>query len=250
MIQLFRSLFAPPRHLILVLAALWIGLVLTEKRAARDKISKEAINNLVFFSLIAYVLGGRILFVVSNLPSFSGNLLSVFSPNIDLFDPAGALAAAVMAGCIYGQRRRLPVWSTLDALTPLFAALAVGLSLSHLAAGTAFGRPADIPWGMQLWNASRHPTQIYQLIASLAILAFIWLRISDSPAGTEFLLFIALSAGTRLFLEAFRGDSPLVLGGLRLAQILAWLILAGSLLALDRIQRTKKPAGPSQENMD
>ena len=33
--------------------------------------------------------------------------------------------------------------------------------------------------------------------------------------------FTALTAGARLFLEAFRGDSTLVLGGLRLAQAVA-----------------------------
>jgi phosphatidylglycerol---prolipoprotein diacylglyceryl transferase len=165
MLTLFRSLFAPPRHLILLLAALWLGLTLSEKRVGRHGISKDALNNMVYYSLLGYVVGGRVLFVLANLSAFTQSPLSIFSLNIDLFDPMGALATAILVGFVYGQRQNLSLWSTLDALTPLFATLAIGLSLSHLAAGTAFGRPTNLPWGIDLWNAARHPTQIYELIA-------------------------------------------------------------------------------------
>ncbi|HQU35483.1 MAG TPA: hypothetical protein PLR65_02745, partial [Anaerolineales bacterium] len=43
--------------------------------------------------------------------------------------------------------------------------------------------------------------------------------------GVLFLNFTALTAGARLFLEAFRADSTLILGGVRLAQVVAWLAL-------------------------
>lgn len=231
MLTLFRSLFAPPRHLILILAALWLGLTLSEKRVDQHGISKEALNNLVYYSILGYILGGRILFVLAHLTAFTQSPLGIFSINIDLFDPVGALLTALLVGSIYGQRRKLPLWPTLDALTPLFAILAIGLSLSHLAAGTAFGSPTNLPWGIELWNATRHPTQLYELIASLLIFGFIWFRKADSPAGSDFLWFSALTAGSRLIFEAFRGDSTLVFGGIRLAQIFAWAVLAAAIVA-------------------
>lgn len=243
MLPLFRSLFAPPRHLILILGALWLGLVLSEKRVARHGISKEALNNLVFYSSLAYIIGGRILFVVENLTVFIEAPLSIFSPNIDLFDPLGALMTAVLVGMVYGRRQKLALWPTLDALTPLFAVLAIGLHLSHLAAGTAFGSPTPLPWGIDLWNAARHPTQVYELVASLLIFAFLWLRKPGSPAGSDFLWFAGLTAGSRLFLEAFRGDSTILFGGIRLAQIIAWVILALVLLASE-ILRSKEKTNP------
>jgi hypothetical protein len=58
MIELFRSLFAPPRHLILLLAALWLGLALSEKRVERHAISKDALNNIIYVTLIGYLIGG------------------------------------------------------------------------------------------------------------------------------------------------------------------------------------------------
>ncbi len=52
MINLFRTLFSPPRHLILLIAAMWLGLTLAEKRSERHGISKEALNNIVYYSLL------------------------------------------------------------------------------------------------------------------------------------------------------------------------------------------------------
>jgi phosphatidylglycerol:prolipoprotein diacylglycerol transferase len=239
MIDLFRSLFAPPRHLILLVAALWVGLALAEKRSERHGISKEALNNIVYYGLFGYILGGRLLYALSNLSVFAQSPLSLFSINLDLFDPIAALVTAALVELIYGSRQKLPFWAALDALTPLFAILAVGLALSHLAAGTAFGSPTNLPWGMELWNATRHPTQIYGLIAALLIFAWVWRRKVDARSGSTFLAFAALTAAARLFLEAFRGDSILIFGGLRLAQVAAWIVLAGALAASEAIRKAK-----------
>lgn len=240
MIALFRSLFAPPRHLILVLVALWIGLALSEKRADRHSISRDMLNNLVYSSLFVYIVSGRVLFALANYSAFAASPLSLFSINIDLFDPTGALITALLVGFVYGQGQKLRWWSILDALTPLFAVLAIGLSLSHLAAGTAFGSPTDMPWGISLWNTRRHPTQIYELISAIFIFMMIWFRESKSPPRSTFLIFAALTAASRLFLEAFRGDSTLVFGGLRLAQIVAWVVLALALMAVEFTQQVDK----------
>lgn len=237
MIETFRSLLAPPRHFLLIVAALWIGLTLAEKRSERHGVSKEQLNNLTFNSLIAYVIGGRLSFALSNLSAFAQSPLSIFSPNPDLFDPTGGLVVALLVGLIYGQRQKLQLWATLDALTPIFAMLAIGLHLAHLAAGTAFGNPTTVPWGINLWNATRHPTQVYELLASLLIFGWLWFRKSDSPPGLLFLAFTALTAGARLFLEAFRGDSTLIFGEFRLAQIAAWGILLVVFLASESVRR-------------
>jgi phosphatidylglycerol:prolipoprotein diacylglycerol transferase len=239
MIEAFRSLFAPPRHFILLVVALWIGLTLAEKRSERH-VTKEQLNNLTFNSLIAYVIGGRLLFALSNLAAFAQSPLSVFSPNPDLFDPTGGLVVAILVGLIYGQRQKLQLWGTLDALTPIFAALAIGLHLAHLAAGTAFGSPTTLPWGIDLWNATRHPSQVYELLASLLIFGWIWFRKTDSPSGLLFLTFAALTAGARLLLEAFRGDSTLVFGEFRLAQIAAWTLLAVVFFVSESIRQRGK----------
>jgi phosphatidylglycerol:prolipoprotein diacylglycerol transferase len=240
MLTLFRSLFAPPRHLILLLAALWLGLTLSEKRIERHNISKDALNNIVYYSILGYIIGGRAVFALENISAFAQSPLSIFSVNIDLFDPVGALITALIVGFMYGHRQKLVLGSTLDALTPLFAMITIGLSLSHLAAETAFGSPTNVPWGIDSWNATRHPTQIYELSASLLVFGLIWFRKTVSAAGSDFLLFAALTASSRLFLEAFRGDSTLIFGGFRFAQVIAWLVLAAVLFVNETMRREAK----------
>jgi phosphatidylglycerol:prolipoprotein diacylglycerol transferase len=234
MLTFFRNLFSPPRDLILVVAAIWAGLFLAEKRSEKYGISNEDLNNIVFFPLIGYLLGGRILFALENLSAFIKNPGSLISLNLDLFDPVGGTVVALLVALVYGQRRKLSLWPTLDALTPLFAVFALGLGLAHLASGSAFGKETSLPWGMQLWGATRHPSQIYEILASLLILGLLLLQKSDPPPGVHFLTFAALTSGARLFLEAFRGDSTIVFGGLRLAQVLAWIVLAVSLYLLEK----------------
>lgn len=240
MIEPFQSLFAPPRHLLLALAALWIGLALAERRAARHNVAKDELNNLVYSSLIAYLAGGRLIYALANLSAFAQSPQSLISLNLDLFDPFAGLLAATVVGWVYVSRHDIALRPMLDALTPFCAAVALGISLSHIAAGTAFGRPTDSPWGIELWGAVRHPSQIYELVASLLIFAVIWFLKSLSRAGLLFITFGALTAAARLFLEGFRGDSTFISGGLRLAQVIAWIALSAALIASEWILSGKK----------
>jgi phosphatidylglycerol:prolipoprotein diacylglycerol transferase len=226
MLTLFRDLFSPPRHMILLVAAAWIGLSLAEKRAERHGISKDNLNNITFYGLIAFIIGGRISFVLQNIPAFIKSPLGIISINPDIFDPFGAITAAFIVALVYGQRNKLLFWNTLDALTPLFAILSMGLGLTHLAAGTAFGKETDLPWGINLWNATRHPTQIYETLASLLTFSLLWFKKQNPHAGILFLTFAALTAASQLFIQAFRGDSVLILGNIHREQVAAWIVLA------------------------
>jgi prolipoprotein diacylglyceryltransferase len=59
--------------------------------------------------------------------------------------------------------------------------------------------------------------------------------------GVTFLAFLALSAVLRLFLEAYRGDSLLLVNGIRSAQVLAWLVLTTSLWGLGKRMQISNP---------
>ncbi len=243
MLTLFRNLFNPPRHMILLVAAAWVGLSLAEKRAERYGISKDELNNITFYGLLAYIMGGRLSFVLQNISTFSKSPVSVASINPDLFDPIGAIAIAFITALIYGQRRNLSVWPTLDALTPFFAILSIGIGLSHLAAGTAFGKETDLPWGIELWNATRHPTQIYETLASLLIFGLLWFLEENPRPGILFLTFAAFTSAAQLVLQAFRGDSTFLFNSLNQNQVIAWLILAVCFALLEFRFKPIKKAG-------
>ena len=214
---------------LILLAGLWLGLSLAEKRAPRHQTNPGHLYNLVFTALIAGVIGARLAFVAVYPQAFAGNLMSLVSLNPGLLDPTAGLAVGVIAAGIYIQRKNLSLWPTLDALTLALAVMGTAVGLAHLASGDAFGAPADLPWAIELWGAARHPSQVYETILALVILGLVWTDEIDRPTGVFFLRFTAFTAGARLFLEVFRGDSVLVFGSLRVAQLAAWAALAVSL---------------------
>ena len=138
---------------------------------------------------------------------------------------------------IYGMRKQLSLWKTLDSLTPLLAVVGIAMGISHLASGSAFGAPTKVPWGIHLWGSFRHPTQVYEIIFATMVLIVVMYIDSKwwvQNPGILFLSFLFLSANSRLFIEAFRGDSILIGDGLRLVQIVSWLILASCLVLIGR----------------
>ncbi len=225
-----------------VIASVYIGMVLTEKRASQSGLNSASLDNLILLALFGFLAGGRLSFALTHWDSFRVSPLDIISLNASLFDLTGGLAIGFIVALVYGQRKGLAFWPTLDALTPFFATVMVGIGLSHLASGNAFGKETSLPWGISLHGAVRHPSQVYEVALALFILSLIGLRKPFPIAGAQFLTFLAWTAGAHLFLEAFRGDSTLVFGGLHLGQILAWIVLAVAFLALTRLQSTQELA--------
>ena len=222
---------------LILLAGIWLGLWLAERGAHRHGIEPSHLYNLALVALLSGLVGGRLFYVLFYPSAFAASPRSIFSLNPGLFDIWGAVLAGLMAAFIYGSRKKLSFWPALDALTPGLAVMAIAISLSNLASGNAFGAPTQLPWAIELWGALRHPSQVYEAIAGLVILGivlFMQRAVNSQHAGLSLLAFLALSAGARLFLESFRGDSVLLPNGWRMAQISAWLLLAACLWLIHR----------------
>lgn len=235
---------ALPLPALTILLGIWLGLSVSERYAHKHQISPEKLYNLVFISLIAGVIGARLTYVIQFPSAFIKSPGSLISPNPGLFDISGGVVAGIIVSLVYGQRKKLSLWPTLDSLTPAFAVFAIAVSLSNLASGNAFGSPTTLPWGIELWSATRHPSQIYEAIGGGLILWYLWpgrKAVKPKP-GIIFLQFITLSALSRLFFEAFRGSSPAICYNIRVVQVYAWLILAASLWGLSRITKETNPS--------
>ena len=87
----FQNIFAPPRDLILIILAAWIGLTLSERRASRHHVNLDSLSNLLLVSLVGFVIGGRVLYALENLSIFAQSPASILSLNTALFDQWGGL---------------------------------------------------------------------------------------------------------------------------------------------------------------
>lgn len=218
---------------LVLLTGVWVGLSLAEREAARLRLKPDAVYSLAFTGLIAGVIGARLVYVARYFSAYAADPLGIILPNPATLAAAEGFLIGIIAAAIYGARRKLPLRPTLDALAPAIALMMAAIALAHIASGDAFGSPARLPWSVYLWDDYRHPSQIYEWIGALIVLG-VWRRLRGRPSfpGFAFLLVVALSATARIFLEAFRGDSLLTVGGIRSAQLWGMASLAASLAAM------------------
>lgn len=218
-----------------LLAGVWIGSSLAEKAAARLKLNSATVYNLIFYGLVAGIVGARLAYAARYLSAYLANPFGLFALTPATLYPNAGLVIGVAVAVFFGWRQKLPLRPTLDALAPGLAAFMVALGLAHLSSGDAFGAPARLPWAIYLWDDYRHPSQIYETLAALAIFAIAWRQPGGRNGdGLNFLFVVALSAAARVLLEAFRGDSVIWWGGFRAAQVVGLAVLGACLWLMRR----------------
>ena len=216
-----------------LLAGIWLGSLLLEREAPRHNVSGAVLNSLVVYGLIAGVVGARLAYGLRYLAIYAEDPLGLFSLNPAALAPTEGLLIALTVLLVLGRRWHMPVWPSLDSLAPGLAVFAVFLGIAHLSSGDAFGAPTTVTWAIELWGAKRHPTQIYEVLLAAVSLAALWrLRQTKAFGGFLFFAWLGMAAASRLFVEGFRGDSTIVLGGLRAAQLTALGVLAVVLVGL------------------
>jgi phosphatidylglycerol:prolipoprotein diacylglycerol transferase len=213
-----------------LIVGVWIGLTMAEREAKVLKIHAPAIYNLIFFGLVAGIIGARLSYAARFLDVYLDEPLSLFALNTNTIAPVDGLLIGFFVAVIYGWRKQLPLRPTLDALAPGLAVFLVTLGIAHLLSGGAFGAPTKIPLAIYLWDDYRYPTQIFETLFALGVLLAALKRPLGKPGlGLNFLLVVSLSVASRLILEAFRGDSLIWLGGFRAAQVVSLIILLSCL---------------------
>ena len=204
---------------LILLIGLYLGLSLTEKYLERYALPAGEIYTLVFGGLIAAALGGRLTYAAENLSAFKASPASLVALNLALWDPTGGVIVGLGFFAWYAMRRKMKWRPLLDSLTPGLAVVMIAVGLSDLAAGSAYGVPARLPWSIYLWGAWRHPSQVYEITGAVFALGWVLKRLSQSPdwflpkpvTGGLFWEFIAWTAALRLFLEPFQADSALLM---------------------------------------
>jgi prolipoprotein diacylglyceryltransferase len=231
--------------LLALLIGVYIGMSLIERESARLKLNPSAIGNMIFYSLLAGVIGARLGYALEFPALYSSNPLDLLALTPTTLSPLMGFAVGLVTFVIFVQRKNLPLQSTLDALAPGLALFMVSVGLAHILSGDAYGAPASVPWAIRLWNDYRHPSQFYETFLALMIFLVIRERFpKPEGAGLNFLLTVAFSSASRVFLESFRGDSIFWPGGFHEAQVIALIILAVSLYWLRRWMNLESEIDP------
>ena len=215
---------------LILLAAFWLSAEAAERSAKRLGLRGDVVYSLAFIAAAAGLIGARLGYVLEHWSAYQSDLGAIVALNFNTLSPLAGVVTGVIAAYLYARRKGVANRKLLDALTPGFIVFAAGLALADLASGDAYGSPSSLPWTIELWGAARHPAQVYQLIAVIVI-GLIVLRTRRAFDGMWFGLFVVLYAGSRLFIEAFRGDSETI-GGVRTAQLWSLIVLLAMLAVL------------------
>jgi phosphatidylglycerol:prolipoprotein diacylglycerol transferase len=208
---------------LLLLLAFALGIAMTRRRSPAVGIDSNVMLDLSLYMIIAGIIFGRLGYVVVNFSTFAqdwGNALAIWRDGGLTF--YGALLGGTWVAWLYTRPRRLSTLALLDAATP---GLALGYGIGMLGAllhstpqnPLLMGKPTGVPWAVEVGFERIHPTQIYLLIAAVAI--YYILRGQREPVrGAPFFTFLFLLAVSRFVVEFFV-QSPLVLGPLTMAQV-------------------------------
>ena len=219
--------------LLLSLLGLWLAMTVGARLAKRFEMESQALDDMVLISILAGLIGGRLLYILRFPKAFLENPTGALSINPELFLPTGGLLIGGIAFLILVQRRKLPLLRVLDALSIPAAIFAVFLGLSHLASGSFYGIATDLPIGIELWGASRFPFQILEILAAGLAAGLTWRRLASSSQQTEegtdgdlFLYWAAVTALVWIVIDPLRADAALLFGRVHSTQLGALLVLA------------------------
>jgi phosphatidylglycerol:prolipoprotein diacylglycerol transferase len=124
------------------------------------------IDDFVVWCTLGIILGGRAGYVLFyDLPRFMDDPLQIFAVWEGGMSFHGGFLGTTLAMILFAWRRRIPVWSLIDVISP---SVTFGLFLGRLANfinGELFGRFSDAPWAFVFPYGGpepRHPSQLYE----------------------------------------------------------------------------------------
>ena len=225
--------------------------------------SPNDVQAIAWWAIPAGLLGARAYHVVTDWHRFDDAPLDVVKIWEGGLGIPGGILAGVVAGVVVARRRGLDVAALLDAAAPgLPLAQAVG-RLGNWFNQELFGRPTDLPWGLEIDPANRpaayvdvatfHPTFLYEALWNLALCAALIAigRRAGLRKGPLFVLYVGGYGLGRLWVEALRIDEATTIAGLRVNTWVSGLMVLGAavtfVLRRRRGVRPDAPADPTTE---
>jgi phosphatidylglycerol:prolipoprotein diacylglycerol transferase len=203
-------------------------------RAARtrgDAALAERAERCFYWALVGAAIGARVWYGVLNWSLYRQAPELFVALRVGEFAWPGALLGGALSSYLWCQWRRVDPLELADcaalALPPAQAIASAGLLFS----GEAFGLPTNLPWGISLLGATRHPTQLYFALAALLSFGLLRLVASRHPLrGTLMAAYLGLQGMTLLLVEALRAESLLLAAGVRASQVFGLMLVLLALL--------------------
>lgn len=236
---------------IIMASAFIIGIYLAYRRAERNNIDPNHILNMITLIIPASIIGARMYYVIFAWDNYRNNpidALAIWHGGLAIH---GGIIGGLLAGLFYISRYKLPVWKIADILAPsLILGQAIGRwgnFINQEAHGGPVTEqfishfPAFIKNQMYINGSYYHPTFLYESIWNFLVFLFLmWRWPRKKIQGEIALLYLILYSAGRFWIEAMRTDS-LMLGPLRVAQLVSIVLIITGISGLYFLYRKKSP---------
>ncbi|MGK7940229.1 MAG: prolipoprotein diacylglyceryl transferase [Crocosphaera sp.] len=242
---------------LLIASAVLMGVTLSQWLAKRRHINPDLVGDLAIWLVIAAIPCARLYYVLFQWQEYAQrpeDIVAIWKGGIAIH---GAIIGGTLAAIIFARLNKISVWQLADLVVP---SLALGQAIGrwgNFFNSEAFGSPTNLPWKLYIPVSNRpiayvtseyfHPTFLYEslwniLVFVLLIRLFFWglkqpLRL---PVGTLTLVYLIAYSCGRIWIEGLRTDS-LMLGPLRVAQVISLVMISVGIVGLVWLYRLKKP---------
>ncbi|CEN79786.1 prolipoprotein diacylglyceryl transferase [Paraclostridium sordellii] len=216
---------------ILMAIGMILGTLIALKEAKRVGIKEDNILDLAIIAIPVGLICARLYYVIFNWEYYASNPSQVFNFRGGGMAIHGALIGGVLAGYLFSRYKKINFFKLADTVIigmPL--AQAIG-RWGNFINKEAHGGPTNLPWGIMVDGVKVHPTFLYESIWDFGIFVFLWMfRKKKSYEGQIIVLYAILYSLGRFFIEGLRTDS-LMIGPLRMAQVISLVGIIGGLIA-------------------
>jgi phosphatidylglycerol:prolipoprotein diacylglycerol transferase len=164
-------------NILLALGFLFTGTFLI-RYVNRQKMNLAFVTQYFAYVIVAALLVGRLVYLLSNLSEFSYDYRSILYIWDLKFSFFGVLAGALLVLFFAARRNKEDFWAWFDALFLSTLGMLVFLHIGYFFAGKEYGLPTNLPWGISFevnhipFVSPIHPTQLYAALLTLVLLTY------------------------------------------------------------------------------
>lgn len=205
------------------------------KHGRAASLPEERLLDGTFLTVLGGLAGARALYVLSNLPLYAEDLLSVIYFWKGGLSFWGALLGGVLTIMLLSRKFRWPSGQMFDLAAP---AVALGSFFGYIGAflnASSYGGETAFIWGIpqQGLTGLRHPSQLLEAVLQLIIFITLVRARKNRPfAGYLAILYLSFYSLGRFILEFFRGDQTHLTGPLSQAHFISVFVGTICLLLL------------------
>jgi phosphatidylglycerol:prolipoprotein diacylglycerol transferase len=160
------------------------------RAAARLDMDALDIDDLIFYSAIGVIVGGRVGWCIFyGHDVIAENWLNVFHIWDGGMSFHGGMTGVLAAACVFARVKRKRIADVLDFLAPLPGIGLLAGRLGNFINGELWGKPTDLPWAFGVPDAggaliARHPSQLYEAsLEGLVLFLIVWWFTSNRGRG-------------------------------------------------------------------